>query len=421
MKSKSNVILLGLLAGLLGNLGCSSLTSEKRIRHFVQAHYSVSEPEFSNSISHVLGPPLVEGNQIDVLVNGDQVFPAMLAAIRGAQKSITLETFIWKSGEVTREFAAALSERAQAGVKVHILVDTMGSSKFSRRDIRQLRKAGAEFVKFNFPLPLKLLRINHRTHRKIMVVDGKIGFTGGVCLADEWQGNADPGHWRDTHFRIQGPVVAQMQTAFLDNWLQARSQILHGENYFPQLHTAGPTSAQFFKSGARDGAENALVSYLLAIAAARANIRLEHAQFVPNNLLVKALLDARQRGVKIQVVVPARLDNYAVRMASRSRYGPLLAAGIEIFEYQPTRLHCKIMIVDDLWATAGSVNFDERSFRINGEANMNVLDGGFAARLTRLFEEDKGNSRQVTLEDFKKRNWLVKGFDHLMGFFRSQL
>ena len=421
MKNKKTTALLILTSVLLGNAGCSSLTSEKRVRREVHTHYSVREPEFSNSISHLLGPPLVEGNRIIELVNGDQVFPAMLEAIRGAQKTITLETFIWKSGEITREFTAALSERAQAGVKVRILVDTLGSSKFSTRDQLQLRKAGAEFVKFNFPWPLKIFRINHRTHRKIMVVDGKIGFTGGVCLADDWQGNAEPGHWRDTHLRIEGPVVGQMQAAFLDHWLQARSQIFHGDDYFPQLGPVGSTTAQFFKSGARDGAENALVTYLLSIAAARTNIRLAHAQFVPNDLLIKALGEASKRGVKIQVIVPAKCDNFAVGMASRSRYGQLLRAGIEIFEYQPTHFHCKIMIVDDLWVTAGSVNFDERSFRINGEANLNVMDRDLAAKLTRSFEEDKSKSRQFTLEDFKKRNWLSKGFDLFMGFFRSQL
>ena len=250
MNNKSTGIFVTLISVLLG-MGCSSVTSEKRVRHSVQTHYSVGEGQFSNSISHVLGPPLVDGNRIDELHNGDQVFPAMLEAIRKAQKTITLESYIWKAGKITKQFADALSERARNGVKVHILVDTLGSSKLRRREIVQLRKAGAEFVKFNFPLPFNFLRINHRTHRKIMIVDGKIGFTGGVCLADAWQGNAERGHWRDTHFRVQGPVVGQMQAAFLDNWLQARSQILHGEEYFPELKPVGPTPAQFFKSGAR--------------------------------------------------------------------------------------------------------------------------------------------------------------------------
>ncbi|HTG45002.1 MAG TPA: phospholipase D-like domain-containing protein, partial [Verrucomicrobiae bacterium] len=409
------------VTALLSAMGCSSLKDEKRVRHSITAHYAVAEPQFSNSISHLLGPPLVQGNRIDELINGDQIFPSMLEAIRSARKTITLETFIWKSGEVTRQFTDALCERARAGVKVHILVDAMGSSKLRRREIRELRDAGAEYVKFNFPLPFRMLRINHRTHRKIMVVDGKIGFTGGVCLADAWQGNGEPDRWRDTHFRIEGPVVSQMQAAFMDNWLQARSQVLHGDDYFPQLQPIGPITAQYFKSGPRDGDENAFVSYLLAIAAARTNIRLAHAQFVPNDLLLKALLDAHKRGVKIEVIVPSKLDNFAVKMAARSRYGKLLAGGIELYEFQPSLIHCKIMIVDDLWVTAGSVNFDERSFRINGEANMNVLNRDFAATLIRSFERDKSKSRQFTMEDYKKHNWIRKAFDQVMGFFRAQL
>ena len=419
--NRSSTSILFAVFVLLGTMGCSSITDEKRVRHSITADYAVDNPQFSNSISHLLGPPLVNGNRIDELINGDQIFPSMLEAIRSAKKTITLETFIWKSGHVTRQFTDALCERARAGVKVHILVDALGSSKLHRREIRELRESGAEYVKFNFPLPFRFLRINHRTHRKIMVVDGKIGFTGGVCLADAWQGNGEPDHWRDTHFRIEGPVVSQMQAAFMDNWLQARSQVLHGEDYFPQLHAAGPVTAQYFKSGARDGDENAFVSYLLAIASARKSIRLEHAQFVPNNLLMKALLDARKRGVKVEVILPSKLDNFAVLRAAHSRYGNLLKGGIDLYEYQPSLIHCKIMIVDDLWATAGSVNFDERSFRINGEANMNVLNRDFAATLIRSFERDKSKSRQVTMEDFQKRNRISKAFDQFMGFFRSQL
>jgi cardiolipin synthase len=307
-------------------------------------------------------------------------------------------------------------------VKVHVIADMMGSSKFRKRDVKQLREAGADFVKFNPPRLFNFFRINHRTHRKIMVVDGKIGFTGGVCFADAWLGNGEQeGHWRDIHFRIEGPVVGQIQAAFMDHWLQARSEVLHGDNYFPALKAIGPATAQFYKSGARDGAENAFLSYLMAIAAAKQNIRLAHAQFVPNQLLLKALLDARQRGVKVEVITPSKLDNFAVRRAARSRYGPLLKAGVDIYEYQPAMYHCKIMIVDEVWVTAGSVNFDERSFRINGEANINVLNQELAGKLVRTFEEDKKKSKQITLEEFKKRNWLSKGFDYLMGFFRSQL
>ena len=253
------------------------------------------------------------------------------------------------------------------------------------------------------------------------MVDGRVGFTGGVCLSDDWLGNAEPGRWRETHLRVEGPVVAQMQGVFMENWLEMRSETLHGDEYFPEVKPAGTMAAQFFRSGPRDAAQNARLTYLLAIAAARKNIRLAHSYFVPDGLLIEALLDARRRGVKIELIVPSKIDNVATRRASRSRWGELLKAGVEFYEYEPTLYHCKIMIVDDIWATAGSVNVDERSFRINDEANLNVLDRKFAAKLIQTFEDDKSKSRRLTAEEFKERSWLSKCLDHFVGLFRSQL
>jgi cardiolipin synthase len=300
-------------------------------------------------------------------------------------------------------------------------VDALGSARFGQADREQLAKAGAEVAIYNPPMPYKILRMNHRTHRKIMVVDGSIGFTGGVCMSDDWLGNADPPHWRDTHFRVEGPVVGQLQGAFMDNWMQIRSEILHGEGCFPELKPAGSMRAQFYKSGPRDAAENARLAYLLSIAAARKTIKLAHSYFVPDGLLREALMDAHRRGVKIEVIVPSKIDHFAVKKAARSRWRGLLEAGIEFYEYQPTLYHCKIMIVDDVWVTAGSVNFDERSFRINDEANLNVLDREFAAVLTRSFEADKAKSTRLTFEAFKRRSAFTKFMDHFFGLFRAQL
>lgn len=410
-----------LISLLIGSSGCSTLQPEKRIRHLIDANYSVSDPEFANSISQLLSAPLAEGNQVVELLNGDQIFPAMLEAIRKAQKTITIEMYIWSSGEVSDQFVAAISDRARAGVKVHIIVDTFGSAKLSQADRAKLRDAGAELLKYNPPLPFKLLRFNHRTHRKIMVVDGQVAFSGGVCIHDDWAGNAEPNRWRDTHFRIEGPVVGQCQAVFIDNWLQISSEVLHGAGYFPELKPAGKMKAQFFRSGPRDSAENARLAYKLSIAAAQKNIRLAHAYFVPDALLFRTLLDARRRGVKVEVIVPSKIDNFAVKKAGRARWRGLLEAGVEFYEYQPTLYHCKIMIVDDMWVSAGSVNFDDRSFKINDEANLNVLDRGLAATLTRSFELDKSKSRRLTAEEFKSRNIFSKFFDHFFGLFRSQL
>ena len=405
---------------VIGGFGCVS-TSEKQIRHAIHTDYSVQDTPFRNSLSYLLGPPLVEGNNVVELLNGDQIFPAMLEAIRSARKTITLETFIWSPGKVSTQFVAALSERAQAGVKVHIMADALGS-RLSPAEIDYLKQAGVQYVSYNPPRGLKLFGVNHRTHRKLLVVDGQIGFTGGVCLSDEWLGNADaPDRWRETHLRVEGPVVGQMQAVFMDNWLKERSEALHGEDYFPELKRAGSMTAQCFKSGPRDSAESARLAYLLAIGAARKNIRLAHSYFVPSELAIEALLDARQRGVKIEVIVPAAFDNKLVGSASRSRWDQLLAAGVEFYEFQPSLYHCKIMIVDDLWATVGSVNFDERSFEINDEANLNVLDREFAAELIKTFEEDKSKSRRLDARDFEKRNWFMKCWDHFVGLFRSQL
>src|SRR5207249_5682414 len=279
--------------------------------------------------------------------NGQQIFPAMLEAIRSAQKTITMEMYIWSSGEVSRQFVAALSERARAGVKVNIIVDAIGSVKLSRADRDELTRAGAKLISYNPPLPLGIFGVNHRTHRKNMVVDGRIGFTGGVCLTDSWMGNAEPDHWRETHFRIEGPVVGQIQGVFMDNWLQTRSEVLHGKDYFPELPPAGSMKAQFFKSGPREAAENARLAYQYSIAAARKNIRLAEAYFLPDALLFETLLEARRRGVKVEVIVPGKIDNFAVRKASRARWRGLLEAGVEFYEYQPCLYHWKIMIVED--------------------------------------------------------------------------
>lgn len=406
---------------LLAVAGCS-LTSEQRIVKPIQTGYSVEDPAFRELMSRLLGVPLVESNSIVTLLNGDQIFPAMLDSIRQAQRTITIEQYIWSPGVLSTEFVRALTERARAGVKVHIIVDGIGSMKLKKGNLELLLEAGAEFVRFNPPRWLRLFKVQHRTHRKLMVVDGKIGFTGGICMADEWLGNAESREvWREIHFRVEGPVVAQIQAAFMDNWIETRSEILDGQDYFGQALPTGAAIAQCFKSGPTDGAENARLSYLLSIAAARKTIRLAHAYFVPDDAAVEALLDARRRGVRIELIVPAKTDAAVVGQASRSRWGKLLEAGVEFYEYQPSLYHPKIMIVDDAWVTAGSVNFDERSFRMNDEANLNVLDREFAARLTAIFNEDKAKSRRLTAGHLKKRPWPVRWWESFVGLFHSQM
>jgi cardiolipin synthase len=402
--------------------GCS-VTSERRVHKPVQTEHAVTDPEFGKTMSHLLGPPLLEGNTVVTLENGDEIFPAMLEAIRGAKRTITIEQYIWSPGKVSSEFVEALTERARAGVKIHIVVDGIGSMKLGTDDLKPLLDAGAEFGRFNTPGWFRLFKVNHRTHRKLMVIDGKVGFTGGVCMSDEWLGDGEtnPEHWREVHFRIEGPVVAQMQAAFMDNWIETRSELLDGPEYYGDSQRAGEVTAQCFKSGPTDGAENARLSYLLLIAGARKSIRLAHSYFVPDAAAVNALLEARGRDVRIEVIVPAKSDAAVVGQASRSRWGKLLEAGVEFYEYQPSLYHPKIMIVDDAWVTTGSVNFDERSFGMNDEANLNVLDKEFAAHLIKILEEDKNKSWRLTAQDFKRRPWLVRCWDSFAGLFHRQL
>jgi cardiolipin synthase len=347
----------------------------------------------------------------------------MLAAIRNARKTITFETYIYWSGCIGREFAEALAERARAGVRVHVLLDWFGSKKMDPESLELMTQAGAAVEMYRPLRWYSLSRLNHRTHRKILVADGAVGFIGGVGIADHWLGNADsPDHWRDTHFRLEGPAVAQLQAAFMDNWMKTRAEVLHDEDYFPPLEPAGDVSAQVFKSSPREGSSSVRLMYLLSIAAAREQIQLANSYFVPDNLSVRELVDAQGRGVRIEIIVPGPIIDVAVtRRASRSRWGKLLEAGIAIYEYQPTMYHCKVMVVDRCWVSVGSTNFDNRSFRLNDEANLNALDRGLAEVQSRIFEADKQKSRRITWEEWKRRPWTEKTIEAAAGLFRSQM
>ena len=334
----------------------------------------------------------------------------MLAAIRGARKTITFESYIYWSGSIGREFAEALAERARAGVKVHLLLDWLGSSKLDAAQVALMEGAGVMVRKFHEPAWYHLARMNNRTHRKVLVVDGTVGFTGGVGIADAWAGRAqDPDHWRDTHFRAEGPVVAQMQAVFMDNWIKVTGEVLHGAEYFPPLVKRGESRAQMFSSSPEGGSESMQLMYLLAITAAARTIHLSSAYFVPDDLSLKALVAAAKRGVRIQIITPGEhMDAETVRKASRARWGDLLEAGVEIFEYQPTMYHCKVMVVDGLWLSVGSTNFDSRSFSLNDEANLNITDTAFAARQIEIFEQDLARSRAITLDEWRQRPLIGK-------------
>jgi cardiolipin synthase A/B len=384
---------------------------------------SLTNPTFERCMAHLLGPPLVDGNRITSLLNGDEIYPAMLAAIRSAQETITFETYIYWSGKIGREFADAFAERAKAGVRVHVLLDWIGSNRLDAAALADLKAAGVQVERYRPLRWYSLSRMNSRTHRKILVVDGRLGFIGGVGIADQWSGHAQsPDHWRDSHFRLEGPAVAHLQAAFADNWMKTCADVFNSAEYFPDLATIGESRAQVFKSSPREGGDSARLMFLLSISAARQRILISNSYFVPDSRTITALVAARRRGVRVEIIVPGpHIDTKITRRASRSQWGPLLKAGAVIYEYQPTMYHCKVMVIDDRWVSVGSTNFDNRSFRLNDEANLNVIDDEFAYDQARAFETDKQMSREVSLTDWRRRPWREKVIEKLAGLLRSQV
>jgi cardiolipin synthase len=332
---------------------------------------------------------------------------------------------VYWEGTIAEQFTEALAERARAGVPTHVVIDWFGSLRIDASYVKRMKDAGVELSLYHqlaWYNPARwntLLGVEERTHRKILVVDGKIGFTGGVGIADEWTGNAQsPDHWRDTHFRVTGPVVAQLQSAFMDNWLETGGQLLLGDAYFPPLARRGTMRAQAFKGSPQEATQDIELMYRIAITSARRSIALSSAYFVPDTGTIKALGKAAKRGVKVQVIVPGEhLDSATVKAASPSLWEDLLRAGVEIHRYAPTMFHCKVLVVDSAFASVGSTNFDNRSFQLNDEVNLNVFDEGFAALQMQIFADDLAHSERYTYEDFQSRpvlqkmvNWVARPF-----------
>jgi cardiolipin synthase len=340
----------------------------------------------------------------------------MLEAIRSARRSVNLESYIFWSGEVATQFADALAERARAGVPVHVIVDWLGSKKIDDKLVDRMRGAGVTVLKYRPLRWYNLDRFNNRTHRKLLIVDGRVGFTGGIGIADLYRGHAqDEEHWRNSQFRIEGPAVAELQAVFLDNWLETGNPLLDGPAYFPVLDSAGPQLAQAVLSSPGGGTESLRLMFMLAIASAQRRILIANAYFVPNTLAVEMLVAARRRGVDVEIIVPGPVnDAKLVERASRAKWGPLLEAGVRIYEYQPTMYHTKVTVVDDYWVSVGSTNFDNRSFRLNDEANLNVLDDAFGREQAAVFARDRTRARQVTLEEWRRRP-LTERLEELVG------
>ena len=398
-------------------------TPEKKIQHQIRHLYSVVDPQFEREMGTLLGPAILPGNKITALQNGDKIFPAMLDAIRAAQHTISFETYIYWSGHTGETFAEALIERAKFGVKVHAMLDWLGSEKMTPHLVSRMREAGVEVERYHALHWYSLGKLNNRTHRKVLIVDGKIGFTGGVGIADQWSGHAqDPTHWRDMHFRIEGPVVAQFQAAFLDNWIKTTGRVVNGSTYFPPLIAVDELKMHMFVSSPAGGSESMRLMYLMAITAAEQSIDIEAAYFIPDTLMSGELIKARARGVRVRILLPDKhIDSETVRVATKRAWGPLLKSGVEIHEYEPTMLHCKMLIFDHYMVSVGSTNFDMRSFELNDEASLNIYDAKFAQRMTEVFEKDLKDSTPYDFLQWQQRSWLEKVAEVILIPIKSQL
>lgn len=392
------------------------------LRRPVPSRTTACSPQFRRDMAGLYGTPILGGNRIETLLNGDAIFAAMLDEITGAKRTITFETFIYWSGTVAERFCDALIERAQAGVTVKVLIDWAGSLPMDDALIDRMLDGGVMLRMFR-PMRLRTLsRLNNRTHRKVLVVDGVTGFIGGVGISDNWLGDArGEDEWRDTHYRVTGPIVAMLQNAFAQNWVEASGEVLQGPEFYPELATAGNTDIQMVKSNT--GSRNEIhLMMMTALASAERHIRISTPYFVPDKVAVAQLLEARKRGVKVDLLTAGdKTDSHLVRRVSRLPWRKLLEAGITIHEFQPTFIHAKLVIIDTCWASVGSANFDERSFRLNDEANLNVYDADFVAGQIAIFEADCARARPVTLADLDRIGWLSHARDVVLGLLRPHL
>lgn len=391
----------------------------------IDVPFSVTDPGFARTADALLGRPFLPGNRITTLVNGDGFFPPMLEAIRHARRSVTFETYIFDGGEVARAFADAFADRAARGVRVLLILDSVGTTSAGRL-VKLMRRAGVQVVLYHrgsLAHPVETLSFNNRTHRRVLVVDGHLGFTGGAGIGDEWAGDGKhDGSWRDMQYALEGPVVRELQGAFATHWAEATGEVLAGDAFFPPLQLAGRTPAQVFTSQNGPGASKARLGFLLAIAAAREELLITSPYIVLDDLLVSELVAARRRGVDVRIITAgAKTDLRIVRHASRTRWGELLRAGVELWEFVPTMIHVKAMVVDRALVVLGSANLDPRSYYRNDELNLNVLDPEVAAVHRLWFLRDLARSRRVTYAEWAARPWTQKLLDRAAALLSPQL
>ena len=402
---------------------CLFFIRRHTLDYYFNHTFSVSDPEFVGSALALSDPVLLSGNKIKLLQNGDEYFPAMLQAIRAARKTINFEAYIFYSDPVGDQFRDALCERAQSGVEVRVLLDGLGSGwRLNNSDVGLMKKAGCKFAYYHPTHSWRVDRTNRRTHRRILVTDGKLGFTGAIGFAEKWSGHAqDKNHWRDAQMRIQGPLVHKLQAAFQEHWVKTFGEALTGADQFPALSSDGDLKAQLVSSRSFSMAPVPLIQ-AVAFTAAQKRIWITNSYCTPTSDQVEQLVKAVQRGVDVRILLPGENnDQPLTKSAGRAAYGKMLEGGVKIFEYQPTMIHEKSMVIDGLFSMFGSSNLDARSSEINEELDVVVYDQKFGGKMEAVFEKDLRQSREYTLQEFKNRSLWERTTEWLMLPFRSQL
>jgi cardiolipin synthase len=404
--------------GILAVVGVLLLLAQDQDTLQVRSPVAVEAPEFVEYVAALVGARPTEGDRYDVLENGDRIYPAMLSAIEDAKQRIVFESFIYSDGDVSRRFTGALAAAARRGVDVRVVLDSIGASDLPAESVRQLEDAGVQIRWFNPLHPWQLEETNYRTHRKVAVVDGSVAFIGGAGLADHWRGDArNEDEWRDTHFRVRGPAVHLLEACFYENWIES------GGYSMPLLAPEppgekGPATSITLWSNATSGASNVKLLYLLAMAGARRSIDLQSPYVVLDASMRFALDEARARGVRVRLLTESeRTDAPAVKYASRAQYQAFLDAGYEVYEYLPTMMHAKVLVVDRHLSVIGSANVDNRSLELNDEQTTAVFDSGLAAALATSFERDLTRARRLRTEEWRKRPLLEKTREQFWGLF----
>jgi len=396
---------------------------QRGIEYEISKVPALDSSDFLRLMKGLTSLQLRSGNQIRLLLNGQEAFPAMFDAVQGAEQSVTFENYVYWSGKVGRHFARLLADKANEGVRVHVVLDWVGSLSMDRESLKSMEAAGVEVHRYHSPRFGGMHLLNHRTHRRELVIDGRVAFTGGIGFGDKWSGDGEStDNWRDNHYEVHGPVVGDIQAAFLDNWLKTSGNILVGDNYFPDLESRGKHLAGILCSSPTERATSGRLLILMLVAGANATIRIEQAYFIADKHLRHALVEAAERGVEVEILLPGKhIDIGVVRRASRMSWKRLLQAGVRIYEYQPTMLHVKAMVVDDQWVVAGSANLDFRSLYRNDEIYLVVRDHQFARQHVDAFTNDKQHAAEITLADWKKRPVAQRLVDGAASLLRTQL